>query len=399
MITKRLSILMCLILLVQLCGCAVPEEYRYINPPVETEWKYQEPGTTKPPVVTEPEPEPEPPAAVKSAEEVASALSNKQLIAQLFLVKCPAKGASDLLQERDVGGIILCSDDLSGESPSSLREEIAEYQSLVPVKLIIAVDEEGGKFCPVSGKTAFRGKPFPTVRSAYFNNGTQEVRLQEGEKSRFLRDLGFNVNLGPICDLVTDDHAIMAERSMGLTATATADVVSAMVDVMHENGIGAVLKHFPGYGNSVVDAATGKIMNGNHEGTYQDNDFVPFRAGIKAGVGAVMVSHSLIPKLDPEMPASLSDTIIKTYLRGELGFDGVVICDDLTADVVTKYCNVNEAAIQAILNGSDMIVTEWSEEMYQALYRAVYEEYRISEERLMESVVRIIQWKMDMGLL
>lgn len=399
MITKRLSILMCLILLVQLCGCTVPEEYRYMNPPVETEWKYQEPGPTQPPVETEPEPEPEPPAAVKTAEQVASELSNEQKVAQLFLVKCPGGGAEELLEKYDVGGIILYGDDLTGETPSSLRAEIAEYQSLVPVKLIVAVDEEGGKFSPVSGKEAFRSKSFPTVRSAYYKNGTQEVRLQEGEKSRFLRDLGFNVNLGPICDLVTDEHAIMAERSMRLSATATADVVAAMVDVMHENGMGAVLKHFPGYGNSVVDAETDKILNGNHEGTYQDNDFVPFRAGIKAGVGAVMVSHCLLPELDPEKPASLSDTIIKTYLRDELDFDGVVICDDLSADVVTKYCNVNEAAVRAILNGSDMIVTEWSEALFQAVYNAVYEEKRISEEHLMESVVRIIQWKMDMGLL
>ena len=395
MFTKRLSILICLFLLVQLCGCALPEEYRYIN---VTEPLQEERPAPKPTEKPEETRETTPPST-KTAEQIASELDEKQLVAQLFLVKCPSAGAQTLLKSYDVGGIILYGQDTAGETPSSLRSEIAEYQSLVPVKLIIAVDEEGAPVNRVSNRKAFRSSEFPSVRDAYNKNGTQAVKVQEAEKSRFLRDLGINVNLGPICDIVTDAHGFMYDRSMRLSAIATAEVVSAMVDVMHDNGVGAVLKHFPGYGNLEGDTHIEQVVDPDRKlDDLRDIEFRAFKAGIKAGAGAIMTSHIIVNSLDEKLPVSLSAEAIR-YLRDELRFDGVIITDDITMGAITQVYDVNEATIQAILAGNDMILTNWSEAQFQALYDAVYTEHRISEERLMESVIRIIQWKMDMGLL
>lgn len=397
MITKQLSILICLMLLIQLCGCALPEDYRYMNPPEESLWVPTEPKPTKPtepPVTTEPTPAP----SVKTAKQIASELTDEQKIAQLFLVKCPAEGAGRLLEQYDVGGIVLYGQDTAGETPSSLRSELAGYQSLVPVKLLIAVDEEGYPVNRVSIQEAFRSKQFPSIRSAYDLNGVRAVREQEGEKARFLRDLGINVNLGPVCDLVTDPNAYMAQRSMGLTAKTTSEVVAGIVEVMNDNNVGAVLKHFPGYGNSVGDTHTGKVVDGRTEDMLWAEDLKPFQAGIRAGVGAVMVGHSILSTIDGDNPACLSGEIVG-ILREDMGFDGVVITDDITMGAVTEYYDLNEATIRAINAGCDLILTEWSAEQYQAVYDAVYRDGRISEDRLMESVIRIIQWKMDLGLL
>lgn len=395
MTTKRLSILLCLILLVQLCGCALPEEYRFINTTEPIDWDITEPKpTVKPTEPKDPTPPPE-----KTAAQIASELSREQLVAQLFLVKCPAGGAVSLLKEYDVGGIVLYGTDTAGETPSSLRAEIAEYQTLVPVRLLIAVDEEGGTVNRISNREAFRSSPFPSVRDAYDKNGTQAVRVQEAEKSRFLRDLGINVNLGPVCDLYTDEHAFIADRSMGLTKKATSEVVAAMVEVMHENGIGAVLKHFPGYGNAIGDTHNEKVLDNREAFELWEYHYKPFQAGIKAGAGAVMVNHCTYTQLDPANPASLSKEIIGR-LRDDLGFKGVIITDDITMGAITSETNVNEATIDAILAGNDMILTSWSEAQFRAVYNAVYgEQPLISEQRLMESVVRIIQWKLDLGLL
>lgn len=381
MMKKRLCILLCLILLVQLCGCVLPEDERFVN--------YTEPHR---PASTTP--------GKKSAAQIVSEMDKREKIAQLFLVKCPDGGASALLEEYDVGGIILYGQDTAGETPDSLRAELQAYQDLTVLKLLIAVDEEGGPINRVSIHDTFRSEPFPSVRSAYDRNGIQAVREQEGEKSRLLRDLGIHVNLGPICDLVSEDNAIMANRSMRLPTADTCDVVSATVKVMGENGVGAVLKHFPGFGNSTGDLTTGKIVAAQQEErAYWDDDFKPFQAGIKAGAGAVMVSHVLANALDPRGPACLSGTVVDGILRRKLGFDGVVITDDINQQVIEEYFNSNEACVQAIMAGCDMILTAWSEEKFNAVYDAVYTLGRISVDRLDESVERIIQWKMDLGLL
>lgn len=385
---------MCLILLLQLCGCALPEDQRFVNPTERIDWEPTEPKAQEPPAETK---APTPPSE-KTAEQIANDLSREQRIAQLFLVKCPAGGAAALLEEYDVGGIVLYGQDTAGETPSSLRSEIADYQTLVPVKLIIAVDEEGGTVNRVSSREAFRDEPFPAPHDVYMAGGISAVKETEAEKARFLKDLGINVNLAPVCDVVTEDDAFMADRSLRLTEIETAETVAAMVKAMQGNGVGAVLKHFPGYGNLIGDTHTGKVVDDRSIGMLRAYDFKPFQKGIKAGVGAVMVGHSIVNAIDTRYPASLSEKVIDV-LRGELEFEGVIITDDITMGAVTEYYDASEASINAILAGNDMILTGWSETQFWAVYNAVYKDGRISEERLMESVVRIIQWKMDLGLL
>ena len=197
--------------------------------------------------------------------------------------------------------------------------------------------------------------------------------------------------------MVTEDNAFMADRSLRLTEKATGEAVAAMVKAMQAEGIGAVLKHFPGFGNLTGDTYTGKVVDDRPMEMLRQYDFVPFQMGIDAKVGAVMMSHSIVNCIDETRPASLSKDVIR-ILREDFGFDGIIMTDDLAMGAITDSYDEGEAAVQAILAGNDMLLTGWSETQYQAILAAV-ETNRISPARIYESVVRIIQWKMDLGLL
>ena len=127
------------------------------------------------------------------------------------------------------------------------------------------------------------------------------------------------------------------------------------------------------------------------------NDLIPFKSGIEAGAGAVMVCHNIVNAMDPSMPASLSGPVNK-LLRDELGFRGVVITDDLIMDAISTRYDDGEAAVLAVLAGNDMLITTWSDARYQAILDAVAQG-RISPERIRQSAVRVLQWKMDLGLI
>lgn len=390
---KRLSLLLCLVLLLSLSGCYLPEAYRVVNPTGPVDWDYTSPPST----VRQEQPVPTTPPSVKTAAQIVAEMDTPELVAQLFLVKCPVGGAVELLTEYHVGGIILYGQDIAGETPKTLRAKLEDYQSHAPAKLIIAVDEEGGKVNRVSSNGAFRSQEFRSIRSVYDEGGTHLVKEYEAEKARFLRNLGINVNLAPVCDVVTEETGFMAERSMWLTPKATAEVVAGIVTASQSNGVGAVLKHFPGYGNVAGDTHTGLVIDNRPLDAIRANDFKPFRAGIDAGVCAVMVGHSIVNEIDTEDPASLSAEVHE-ILRGELEFGGVIITDDITMGAITDSYSAGEAAVKAIISGNDMIITSWSYEQYQAVCDAVANG-RISMEQLTASVTRIIQWKMDLGLL
>ena len=260
----------------------------------------------------------------------------------------------------------------------------------------MAVDEEGGSVVRISSSTAFRLFPFPAPRRLYLAGGEEYLLEIEAEKAALLHDLGITVNLAPVCDVVSDPTASLADRSLQQPPERTGELIAKMVKTMQKGGVGAVLKHFPGYGNG-GDTHLTTVVDDLPLEDFQKSDLIPFRHGIQAGVGAVMVCHNIVNAFDPSMPSSLSPAVNR-LLREELKFGGVIITDDLIMDAISMRYDSGEAAIQAILAGNDMLITTWSDERYQAVLDAV-NQGRISPERIRESAVRILQWKMDLGLI
>lgn len=323
-------------------------------------------------------------------------MTTEEKVGQLFFVRCQKETAVQDLETYQFGGYVLFGADFEDETPDSIRKTLSAYQEASTTPLLIAVDEEGGTVTRVSRYAAFRESPFPAPRWLYAEGGLEAVLQAEAEKSGFLRDLGINVNLAPVCDITTDEDAFMYDRSLGQDPQTTADVISAMVTVMTANQMGSVLKHFPGYGNN-TDTHTAMAADSRSLEELETADLLPFAAGIDAGCGAILVSHTIVEALDPEMPATLSEKVHQ-YLREEMGFNGVIITDDLYMQAITDAYGAEEAAILAVLAGNDLLCCREYEIQYPAVLEAV-QSGRISQEILDSAVLRILRWKEALGLL
>lgn len=165
---------------------------------------------------------------------------------------------------------------------------------------------------------------------------------------------------------------------------------------MKADQMGSVLKHFPGYGNN-QDTHTGSSLDKRSYDNFVKQDFLPFEAGIEAGAGSILVSHNVIMAVDENNPASLSPKLHE-ILRQDLKFDGVIFTDDLYMDAIRKTRGLEEGAIEAVEAGNDMLIIRNYKVQIPAVLRAV-KEGTIKEERINESVKRILLWKKQLGLI
>ena len=157
-----------------------------------------------------------------------------------------------------------------------------------------------------------------------------------------------------------------------------------------------MLKHFPGYGNK-PDTQTDMVRDSRSLESLESFDLLPFAAGIDAGADAILVSHTIVEAFDTEHPASLSPAVHE-YLRSTMGFQGVIMTDDLVMEAITKAYGPEEAAVSAILAGNDLLCSSEYQIQYAAVLNAV-QSGRISGEHLESSVRRVLEWKRELGLI
>lgn len=349
------------------------------------------------PDFSQPEQVPEVPSQPESEGLIlARTLTLEEQVGQLFLARCPETGAVEDIQTYHLGGYVLFGRDFKNDTPESLSLKLSGYQKAACVPLLLAVDEEGGSVTRISYYPAYREQKFYSPRYLYRKGELTAVLETEAEKCQLLKLLGINVNLAPVCDITTDPDAFLYYRSLGQTPDVTGEVIASMVHTMSEHSVGSVLKHFPGYGNN-VDTHVGIAVDDRTLEELENCDLIPFASGIEAGCGAILVSHTVLNCFDSEYPASLSPAV-HTYLRETMGFDGVIMTDDLVMQAITDRYGAGEAAILAVLAGNDLLCSS----EYQIQYRAVLDavkEGRISKELLELAVSRVLQWKYDLGLL
>lgn len=328
-------------------------------------------------------------------EVLMDSLTLEQKVGQIFLARCPETGAAEAVRQYHLGGFVLFDRDFEGETPSSMAQKIAGYQGVSDIPLLIAVDEEGGTVNRVSSHKAFRAYPFPSPRELYTKGGLELIHNTEVEKAQLLSGLGINVNLAPVCDITTNPSAFMYRRSLGQSPAVTGEFVADSIQTMGRFGVAAVMKHFPGYGNN-ADTHTGIARDSRSLETLETEDMQPFFAGISAGGGAILVSHTIVEAIDPECPASLSQPM-NYYLRLAMNFGGVIITDDLSMDAIAAQYGTEEAAVLAVLAGNDLLCSTEFETQYSAVLKAC-RSGRIPEAVLNEAVERVLRWKAQMGL-
>jgi len=352
---------------------------------------------------TEHEDEPDDPVAERVAAIVAS-MTLHEKICQLLIVTLDSitgvsgpttagEAARAALELYPVGGLIHFSPNItSTEQISSLNSALQGY-SRVP--LFLAVDEEGGSVARLGNKLGAH-----SVRAMLtYEGGGEEAAFENAATiSNALISHGFNTNFAPVADVWSNPaNSVIGNRAFSRDFDAAAELVAAAVRSFREHSIACSLKHFPGHGSTREDSHHRAAFVNKTLDELRDNEFKPFSAGIAAGADMVMLGHLIVPDID-ELPATLSRKLITDVLRGELGFDGVVITDSLVMDAISRQFSAEFVAITAINAGVDILLMPANvSETVTALVAAV-ESGDIPECRIDESVSRIIRLKIAMGI-
>ena len=340
----------------------------------------------------DPEPEPEPDPRQAAVDRILSNMTLEEKVGQLFFARCPSMHAAALASEYHLGGYILFGRDFQDKTRAEVAADIAAYQGAADLPLLIGVDEEGGTVVRVSSNPELASHRFQSPQELVLaSSGQGDIFAEDArEKSGLLLGLGINVNFAPVADVSTDQADFIHDRTLGQDAQATAGYVASVVGAMEESCIGSVLKHFPGYGNN-VDTHTGIAVD------QRPYDSFPFEAGISAGADAVLVSQNIVTCMDGDLPASLSPEVHRV-LREELGFDGVILTDDLAMDAIDQYAETGSAAVLALQAGNDMVLTtDFTQQIPQVLQALA--DGTLSQEVIDRAAARVLGWKYDLGLL
>lgn len=304
-------------------------------------------------------------------------------------------GTQDALNEYAVGGLIYFDKNIVDEEQIKTMLSNTATQSRYPI--FLAVDEEGGSVSRVAGSSIDVTKVGDMAAIGESGDVAQayEAGLTIGT---YLNDLGFNTDFAPVADVAGGGNSALGDRVFGADAQLVGDMVSNVVEGIEGTGVSSCLKHFPGIGYLEGDTHDGRVETSKTLDEMRNSDFIPFKAGIEAGADFVMVSHVTVADADT-VPATLSKTIMTDVLRNELGFQGVIITDALNMSAITEYYTTEEAAVQAIAAGADMLLMP---DDFQTAYNAVLaavQDGTISEERIDESLERIYRvkcgWMLD----
>lgn len=338
-----------------------------------------------------------------NGEEVAidrllAILSLEEKAAQLCM---PALGRDglDMVEEVHPGGVILFGENI--RDADQIRTLVEELQMRSDLPLLIAIDHEGGVVDRLAHAPGVGATAMPAA-AVVGRTGDPSLAYEIGRTmARELRGLGITVNLAPVADLRTNPtNSVIGTRSYGAEPSLVADMVVAMVRGLEEENVSATLKHFPGHGDSGDDTHFGPVMIGHDLQRLRAVELAPFAAGIDAGCDFVLTAHIAFPAITgTQDPATVSSLLIEGLLRGELGFDGVVITDSLAMRAIAGIGSPEEVAERAIAAGADMILQPVDPRATRDRIVEAVREGRLSPERLDLSVRRVLRVKFRRGLL
>ena len=333
------------------------------------------------------------------AQELLSRMSTKEKIAQMFMVYAPESKLDSFEKTYQWGGFVFFARDFEKRSPKSFKKTMARCKKAAKLGLFTAVDEEGGTVVRASYYKKYRSSKFASPRDVYKRGGWAAVKKDADAKAKFLLKLGLNTNLAPVADMAYSSSDYIYSRTFPGKAKSVSKFVKTIVKRDRAKGLVSTLKHFPGYGGN-ANTHTGITHDKRKLEKLERRDLLPFAAGIQAGVPLIMVNHNIVHAFDKKNPASISPKVHK-YLRGVMGYEGIIITDGLGMAGVRKFVGSDgEVAVRAVLAGNDMLCTgnKMAKVQYKAVKAAV-KKGRITEERLDESVLRILRVKQEYGII
>lgn len=333
---------------------------------------------------------------------VVSNMSLRDLVGQMFVVSVggtePDYYIEKMVRERNVGGVILFGYNMKSERQveslaRSLQDLSMRTEPAVP--LFIAVDQEGGDIASAPWVA-----PEPAAAEVGSRGDPEEAHAAAARIGSQLLEAGINTDLAPVVD--TGFGAAIGNRSYGDDPDLVAKMGAAAVGGFEDAGVVSAAKHFPNHGAANSNSHVSLPVVRHDTKKLEAYDLPPFQAAIDAGVPMVMVGHLVYPAIDPERPASLSGDAI-SMLRGELGFRGVVVTDDLAMEGATGGGPPAEAAVDAVEAGADLLIISSAPQQQADAYDAVVEAVEsgdIPRARIEESVSRLLEVKRryDLGV-
>ena len=289
-----------------------------------------------------------------------SSVDDNSAVGDLFMVGLPGLDIDDstiaLVRDCRIHNFILFKRNVEG--PEQLRKLCAALNDLcrehdLPLPLI-SIDQEGGTVARLE-------PPFTQFADArqLAESAEPEAAVREYASvcAKELQEVGINMNLAPVLDVCpAGEDRFMERRSLGGDPARVAELGCLIVDVFQKAGVAACVKHFPGLGAAVLDPHLQLPTVEQSRQQIEEVDLAPFRAVAKAGVAAFMTSHTIYTALDAENPATLSPAILNGVLRQEVGYDGLVITDDLEMGAIENEGTVAEAAYTSFLAGADLLL-------------------------------------------
>ena len=299
-----------------------------------------------------------------------------------------------LIKEDKISGVILFNRNVKDSSTLlSLNNSLKESNKNNKLPLFISVDEEGGLVTRMPKDI----KRLPTNKYiGSLNNKDLSYNVGEilGEQLSYF---GFNMNFAPVLDINSNpNNPVIGDRSFGNNKDTVAILGTSTMKGIQSKNIISVVKHFPGHGDTSVDSHVNLPVVNYDINRLKSFEFVPFKTAIQNGADAIMVGHILLPKIDSKYPSSMSYEIVTNILRKDLGFNGLVVSDDMTMGAITKNYSIEESSIKAINAGVDLLLVcqkyENTENVLKALKEAALNG-TISKERLDNALYNIISIK------
>jgi len=401
-----MTILIILILLLVLAGCSRTDAAVYyerspepLTPVVEQELDRPEPA----------QPQQYAPPALCFIEYWLQQLTLEQKIGQLIMPRLtwqttevnPAVWPWN--SEIEFGGFILFGDNV--QSIEQVQALTTDMQDLSRLPLFISTDEEGGRVSRVGG--LFEGGAYPAAFDIAKVEGLTTANAI-GTAERLL-SLGINMNFAPVADIWSNPaNRVIGNRAFGHTAHEVSPAVAAATEGLQNSGVLATLKHFPGHGDTYEDSHYQLAFHNHDIYRFWEKEALPFISGIQAGAAAVMIGHISTPQIgghtallpwmqswidSGNLPATFSDFWLQDILRGQMGFDGLIITDALEMRALTDHFSCGQIALGAFLAGADiLLVPSNPQEAFLALLEG-YHSGIFDRDRLNDSVRRILRAK------
>lgn len=328
----------------------------------------------------------------------------EEKVAQLFIIRPENIGATDsaelmtpeLLERYPVAGFMLANQNIRSESQVT---SFCNAMKAGRIPAFVSVDEEGGTISRFANHSAFNLPKYKSAE-AVGSSGKPEDAFEMGDTiGQYLNRYGINMDFAPVADVNTNpDNPIIGNRAFSSDPVVADKMARAMAQGLQQNNVIPVYKHFPGHGDTAEDSHSKLAVSYKSLEQLETCEWLPYQA-LESDV-CVMIAHVALPKVTGNMtPATLSEEVIQNYLRQKLGFAGVIMTDGMEMGAITDTYSPGEAAVLAIRSGCDMILLPLRfEEAYTAVLEAV-KDGTLSEERINESIYRILTLKNTYGLL